>query len=466
MKTSCRILFALLITVATSVAQVPGIVNYQGRVTVGGTNFDGTGQFKFALIKADGSATYWANGPGAVPLTVSDGSFSVLLGDTSLPNMTAPIPASTFTNADVRLRVWFNDEQISPDLRVGSVGYALMAADVPDGIITSNKLAAGSVSAAALANGTVGSAQLGVLTTNLVMQQGADPSAIWSMGIGNWTDPIEGVVHSNLLVFAENGVPHVLMAPDGTLALPGDVRAFGGIEADGHLSVKGGALFNDQLEVWTADTNHPAAIINGQTCIDGELEVSGDTLVDGHIQAGGGLHVGGSFTAQGISKCEDQLEVRTANASYPAALVYGETCVFGKLSVSGETVIGGDLIVNGTKYFVQSHPTDATKEIAYACLEGPESGTYVRGSAEMVNGKAVIALPDHFGMVTGAKGLTVQLTPRGSWMELYVTDATVAQVTVAEAQARSGRFDYLVQGVRLGYEDRPVIRERRAAGEK
>jgi hypothetical protein len=30
-------------------AQVPGIISYQGRVQVGGANFTGTGQFKFAL---------------------------------------------------------------------------------------------------------------------------------------------------------------------------------------------------------------------------------------------------------------------------------------------------------------------------------------------------------------------------------------------------------------------------------
>ena len=31
-------------------AQVPGIINYQGRVSVSGTNFNGTGQFEFALV--------------------------------------------------------------------------------------------------------------------------------------------------------------------------------------------------------------------------------------------------------------------------------------------------------------------------------------------------------------------------------------------------------------------------------
>ena len=33
-----------------AVAQVPAQTNYQGRVAVGGVNFNGTGQFKFTLV--------------------------------------------------------------------------------------------------------------------------------------------------------------------------------------------------------------------------------------------------------------------------------------------------------------------------------------------------------------------------------------------------------------------------------
>ena len=44
--------------VARSVsADVPHLLNYQGRVAVGGTNFDGTGQFKFALVNGGSSTT-------------------------------------------------------------------------------------------------------------------------------------------------------------------------------------------------------------------------------------------------------------------------------------------------------------------------------------------------------------------------------------------------------------------------
>ena len=38
-------------------AQVPTLLNYQGRVAVGAVNFDGTGQFKFALVNATGTVT-------------------------------------------------------------------------------------------------------------------------------------------------------------------------------------------------------------------------------------------------------------------------------------------------------------------------------------------------------------------------------------------------------------------------
>jgi len=123
-------------------AQVPQLINYQGRMTVGGTNFTGTGQFQFAFINNGATQTYWSNGTGTVSVPVTKGLYSVLLGDTGMN----PIPSSVFTNSDVRLRVWFNDgisgnQLLSPDQRITASGYAFMAANVPDGSITSSKLA-------------------------------------------------------------------------------------------------------------------------------------------------------------------------------------------------------------------------------------------------------------------------------------------------------------------------------------
>ena len=55
----------------------------------------------------------------------------------------------------------------------------------------------------------------------------------------------------------------------------------------------------------------------------------------------------------------------------------------------------------------------------------------------------------------------MQLTPQGEWLQLYVASKDAHQVEVREAQGKSGRFDYLVQGVHKGYEDYQVIRDRK-----
>jgi hypothetical protein len=124
-------------------AQVPQLINFQGRIAVDGVNFNGTGQFKFALINGDVRVSFWSNDGSSVggseptnaaPIAVSQGLYSVLLGDATLTNMT-PIAATIFTNSDVRLRIWFNDgtngfQQLSPDPRIAAVGYAMMAANV------------------------------------------------------------------------------------------------------------------------------------------------------------------------------------------------------------------------------------------------------------------------------------------------------------------------------------------------
>ena len=117
---------------------VPKLLNFQGRVSVGGQPFTGTGQFKFALVNPDGSTTLWSNDNsstnGSEPLSglavfVSDGIYSVVLGGAGM----APINESVFANNNnVALRVWFNDgshgfEMLSPDQRILSVGYAVRA---------------------------------------------------------------------------------------------------------------------------------------------------------------------------------------------------------------------------------------------------------------------------------------------------------------------------------------------------
>lgn len=175
MKTALQMILAATLTALplSLSAQVPELISYQGRVAVGGVNFTGAGQFKFALVGPGGTPSFWSNNgtsvngsepSAAVSLPVANGLYSVLLGDATLPNMSA-IPSTVFNNPDVRLRVWFNDgvtgfQLLSPDQRIAAVGYAMMAGNVPDGAITGAKLADGAVSAAKIADGTITATKL------------------------------------------------------------------------------------------------------------------------------------------------------------------------------------------------------------------------------------------------------------------------------------------------------------------
>ena len=148
-------LFIALVVMGSGRAfAVPSLLNHQGRIAVSGVNFNGSGQFKFALVNANGSVTYWSNDgsstagsqpTAAVTLTVANGLYAVLLGNTELTNMTAIAPAA-LEYADVRLRVWFNDgtkgfQQISPDQRLAAVPYSIksqkaLAADALNGLLS------------------------------------------------------------------------------------------------------------------------------------------------------------------------------------------------------------------------------------------------------------------------------------------------------------------------------------------
>jgi hypothetical protein len=162
----------LAVAVPATQSQVPQAITYQGALSAGGNPFSGAGLFKFALVNSNGTATFWSNdgssvGAGqpnqAITNLVTRGLFTVLLGNTNMQ----PVSPSVFTNSDVRLRIWFDDGTngfalLSPDQRLTSSGFAMMAAGVPYGAVTSNNLAAGAVSTANIAAGAITSAQLAV----------------------------------------------------------------------------------------------------------------------------------------------------------------------------------------------------------------------------------------------------------------------------------------------------------------
>jgi hypothetical protein len=143
-------LFLMLVEASARSEEIPLMIPHTGTIAVGGTPFNGNGQFKFAIINghADcnasppgaGCAAYWSNDStstngneptSGVTVSVNGGVFSIKLGDTALTNMQS-IPINVFNHTTTYLRVWFNDgvtgfQQLSPDRQLVSVPYAFRA---------------------------------------------------------------------------------------------------------------------------------------------------------------------------------------------------------------------------------------------------------------------------------------------------------------------------------------------------
>ncbi|MDP0490215.1 MAG: hypothetical protein Q7Q71_04105 [Verrucomicrobiota bacterium JB023] len=169
-------LAATAITLGSSAqvrADVPELLNVQGRIDVDGLNYDGDGTFKFAIVSLSGATTHWSHDgtsvagsepTSGVTIPVTNGHYSVHLGDTDLTNMDA-LPASVFEEENIALRIWFDDgvngsQQLSPDRRFVSTAFALNAANVQDGAIGPSKIAANSITSGQLAAGSVTSSEI------------------------------------------------------------------------------------------------------------------------------------------------------------------------------------------------------------------------------------------------------------------------------------------------------------------
>ncbi len=300
----------VLAGLARGQAPVPGLLNYQGRVTVAGTNFTGAGAFKFALVDPTGTASYWSNDgtsvaggapAAAVALPVNKGLYSVALGDATLANMSA-VPAGVFTNSDVRLRVWFNDgahgfELLAPDQRLVTVGYAFMAAAVAPGAVTSNQLATPLVGQL---NGL--GAQLATLATQ----------------VGALSNQLAGAIPPGLTA-ASTLAPDPTLAAQGlqlfsTLAAPGwttsaaagapsarsrqagvwtgqQLLVWGGTLGSGFDSGSGGS-YRPDLDQWQAlSTLNPPAARDQHTAVwSGEQMILWGGLASGVYAASGGRY--------------------------------------------------------------------------------------------------------------------------------------------------------------------------------
>ena len=129
------------------------------------------------------------------------------------------------------------------------------------------------------------------------------------------------------------------------------------------------------------------------TMTPGNVTVLGSILADGNIVANGTIISNGAFTQNSAMTLSGVGDVASAiNSKLPAS----------------------------SKGFDIPHPNKEGHRIRHICVEGPESGPiYVRGK---LDGKSIIKLPDYWKGLVDEDSITVNLTPIGSFQELFVED--------------------------------------------
>ena len=129
-------LLALMPMLASAQPITPPTISYQGRITVEGVPYDGQGYLKFAIVNHGGEVTWSNDGTSAgqpatgVPLAVTEGLFSVGLGDEDLGMV--PLGRQAFADPASSLRVWFSADggeyvRLAPDRPLTTVPFAYIA---------------------------------------------------------------------------------------------------------------------------------------------------------------------------------------------------------------------------------------------------------------------------------------------------------------------------------------------------
>ncbi len=125
---------------------------------------------------------------------------------------------------------------------------------------------------------------------------------------------------------------------------------------------------------------------------------------------------------------------------------------------TGDVYISGSL-TKGSGSFVQPHAKDPSREINYAFFEGPEHAVFLRGSAQLKDGKAVIELPEHFQIVAAEEGVQVQVTPVEDCNGMFVANKSRERIEVKELMSgkHNAKFDYFITAIRDGFQEHEPV---------
>jgi hypothetical protein len=284
-------------------AQVPELMNYQGRLVDGTNLLNGEVSMFFLLFDSemDGIPQYVESNT----VTVVDGLYSYRIGESPL----AGDLREALTNQEVWIELEVNGVVLSPRERVTSVAYALTAGGVTGGAITTAMLADGAVetvklgpdavTGAQIADGSVSEPDLapGAVTGTQILDgsvTAADvtPNTFWETGGNTGTtpgsdflgttdnQPVELRVNNlgALRLEPTTGAPNIIAGHPANTVDPGLVAVTisgGGSAAEFHRVSAGGATIGGGME------NQVDGIVGTVSGGQGNIAASAGTTVSG-----------------------------------------------------------------------------------------------------------------------------------------------------------------------------------------
>ncbi len=437
-------LVLILASLATPAATPPAQVNYQGVLrSASDAPLTGTYDMVFSFWDAATAGNEILDdahtGASGSAVSVSGGLFNVALGSGAVTDGPGP---GTYTALDqvfrdyasVWLQVKVGTETLSPRTRVSAAPYALNATALA-GLPPSNFLDTSSTAQAKSGPVTLTSTAPGsvALTANAdgVAAQFKSPRTNSSASLaGDYAGYFD----------APNGIG--LVAKGSSEAALFQPSAGGGDAVgilDGQAAVHAVA-FNTVPAVWAYGTY-------------GVYAESPNTGVVAFAAQKGGDFYNTTDTSEAYLAWQN-VGVEGYGYLMGGYFMDRDSGAYADLGYSAYIVAG-----NGTKAFRQNHPYDRNRVIVYNALEGNEAGTYTRGSAQLVNGVARVALDPTFAWTTNPDlGLTATATARGTEpVALSVSALGTKELVVHGPAGSNASFDYVVHGLRLGFEELPIV---------
>ncbi len=474
-RPSIRSSLAALAALATlaappSAADVPGVVNYQGVLRdASDVPLDGPFDMVFRLFSAEtGGHEILVDRHRATTgqaVAVSGGLFNADIGggevvDGGGPGYYVRLSEVFRSYDEVWLGIQIGSELLSPRVRILAAAYA-MNADALEGRPASDFLSTDAASQTKLGRVTFDNAAGSGFGVTAFGPGGggwfkdSDQSGYAYLGYLDWG--VQGYGNSGGGYFANIG-------QNSTARLAQNAE---GVWAEGPTA---GGYFRDSNSSAYARVGYDLYSIQGFGARGAYFGSVGTTLpsqatiaVDGKGVEASGVFMGGSFF-------EDDTDA-FGLIGYEDHGVWGVGAIAGGHfadddSVGWANVGSGSYKINGsgTVSFVQNHPDRADRVIVYAAPEGDEVAVYTRGSARLADGRADVRLGETFAWVANPEvGLTAHLTPRDAGCVPYVVSVSTERLEVAGDGARCDAlaFDYIVHGLRIGFEDLPIVQEKR-----